>query len=919
MMALHKFRLKRLFFPIATVLLFCAITKYSKGSHTQRIQIYSTLTQDTLKPKKDTVKPKQADTLLQSRGMTRLFDSANVLVRNDTAVIKKDITPELQADTFSLKLSKDTLDGPVNYKAEDSAVILVPDKKLILYSQTKTTYNDVTLTAPSIELNQKTNVLSAYSDRDSLGEVLTRARFEEKENKFESDTIQYNFKSQRGLTRNTYTKQDEMYVMGESIKKVSENTLFVGRGKFTTCNLDHPHFAFVANKLKVINSKVAVSGPMHPEFEDVPVPIYLPFGYYPLSKGRHSGFLPPQFTANEAFGLGLEGLGYYHVVNDYIDLTLRGNLYSYGGWTANLIPSYRKRYRYNGSMSLNLQNTKENFKGDPDFQNPRSFNIAWNHSADQRARPGTTFSALVNAGSTRYNENIPNNANLNFRNQLYSSISYSKSWVGKPYNLTLNANHDQNNATRLINVRLPDAGFTVTTLYPLQSKEQIGTPKWYEKIGIGYNGTFNNQISFYDTVEDLSIKKLLDTIRWGAQHRIPISLSLPPLGPLIVSPFVSYEERWLAQRYGYTWNNSKYKVDTVVRKGFYTDRQMSFGIGVNTALYGTAQFRKSRLVALRHVMRPTFSFNYKPDLSKKFYHQVQLDTPGVFARVPDFGGFGYGEGKFGGIGFGIDNNLEMKWRSRKDTGENAIKKIRLIDGFGFNSSYNFLADSTQLPLGDFNFYLRSTLFDKLNLNASFTVTPYQTDRYGRRIRKFVWQEGLFRPGRVTNGSLSLSTDFKSKPRDPEKEPETTVASRVQITDPTLMGDQQRLLDYMRRNPAEFVDFNIPWSVHVDMSIYFNNVMQEDGDYKLDWTSSLNFNNSFSLTPKWNFSTNGYFDLDTKKLQTFTMSINREMHCWQMSIGITPVGPQSYFNITISPKSSILQDLKVNRSRSFINY
>ncbi|MDQ3842616.1 MAG: LPS-assembly protein LptD [Bacteroidota bacterium] len=849
------------------------------------------------------------------------IDSLNQNTRphvNDTIPVLANDTLQQRVDTFSLKLSKDTLDAPVNYEAEDSAVVLVSDKKILLYGKTKTTHKDITLLAPKVEMDQQTNILTAVGEKDSTGATITRAHFEQGTNKFDLDTVVFNFKTQKGITKNAFTQQEEMFVQGETIKKINNSTFFVSRGRFTTCNLDEPHFAFRANKLKVINNKVAVSGPTHPEFEDVPIPIYLPFGYYPLSRGRHSGLLQPNFTVNEQFGLGLEGLGYYKVLNDYLDVTLRGNIYSYGGWSANITPTYRKRYRYQGSFNLNIQHTKFNFKGDPDYNLVKTFMINWNHSIDQRSRPGTNFSASVNAGSTRHNQYIPNNPNRNFQNQLSSSISYSKTWTGKPYNFTMSANHNQNNNSRLVNLILPDAGFTVNTIYPLQRKEIVGTQKWYEKIGIGYNGVVRNQLSFYDTGH-IHLKDIIDTLQWGAQHRIPISLSLPPLGPFIVSPSISYEEKWLAQTFRRTWNNSAKKIDTAIRKGIFTDRQLSFGFGFNTSVYGTFNFHSKRLMAIRHVMRPSISFNYKPDLSKRHHYTEQIDTLGTRYRFSEFDGTlfgGYPEGRFGGISFGVDNNLEMKWRSKKDTGAAAIKKVRLIDGFGFNSGYNFIADSFKLQ--PVQMYLRSTLFEKVNLTAQASLDPYQVNNRGFTVDRFVWQDGRFSAGRLTSGSISLSTDFRSKPKDPKKEEQKSPVR--QIDDPTLAADQEQLMDYMRRNPAEFVDFNIPWSVNLSFSMYFTRRFKQDySGFETDFNANLTFNNSFSLTPKWNFSTNGYYDFQTMKLQTFTMSINREMHCWQMSIGVTPIGQYRYFNISISPKSSILQDLRVNRTRYFYNY
>jgi LPS-assembly protein len=269
------------------------------------------------------------------------------------------------------------------------------------------------------------------------------------------------------------------------------------------------------------------------------------------------------------------------------------------------------------------------------------------------------------------------------------------------------------------------------------------------------------------------------------------------------------------------------------------------------------------------------------------------------------------------MGISVDNNLEMKWRSKKDTGAAAIKKIRLIDGYGFNTGYNFIADSFRLQA--VQLYLRSTLFEKINITAGATLNPYQSDSRGFPVNKYAWQGGKFSLGKITTGNIAISTQFQSKPRDPKLEEKRKQNVQQQLDDPSLMGDQQRLMEYMRQNPAEFVDFNVPWTLGLSFSLYFNKVMKPDySGFVTDFTSNVNFNGSFSLTPKWNFSVNGYFDFDTKKLQTFTMAISREMHCWQMSIGVTPVGLYRSFNISISPKASILQDLKINRNRTFIN-
>jgi LPS-assembly protein len=910
MKQLYKFSSNYLSIAFLPVVILCTVTWKNEKHYTKPAIFCSALTNAVDTP--PVVKP--FDTL-------RIDTSRN---NNITDTSKNKIT----TDTFSLKLSKDTLDAPVYYEAEDSAVVLIQGKKIILYGKTKTDYKDITLTAPKVDIDQEKQMLMAVNSKDSLGDVIERAKFKSGEENFQSDTIWYNFKTQRGLTKNTFTNSGEFFVNATNAKLLGNNTFFASNGIFTTCNLDDPHFGFRFNKIKVINNKLAVSGPVHPEFEHVPIPIYLPFGFFPLSKGRHSGFLPPQFTTNEKFGLGLEGLGYYKVLNEYIDVTVRTNIYSYGGWSASFTPSYRKRYRYNGQLNVNLQKTKFNFKGDPDYVKSNGFQINWSHSVDSRARPGTTFSASVTAGSTKYNQYVPNNANINFNNSLNSSIAWSKTWAGKPYNLSINANHNQNNQQRLININLPDVGFSVNTIYPFQKKEFAGTPKWYEKLGIAYNGSLRNQFSFYDTAaygkngRPTFIKHLLDTLEWGAQHNIPITLSLPPIlgGAVLVSPGISYSETWFSKKTIRTWNNTTKKLDTTTAKGIYTERQASFSLGFSTALFGTFNFKNGK--AIRHVIRPTVGFSYKPDIAKNNYYTEQSDTLGnklIFSRINPGFATNYRSGKSGSINFAIDNNLEMKYRSKKDTGEAAIKKIKLIDGYGISSSYDLLRDS--LKLAPFNLYFRSTLFEKINITAQATLDPYQVNSRGFQINKFLWQDGKgFRPGRITNGSISMSTNFKSKPKDDKKEEERKKEEKLALNDPSLLGDQQRLLEYAQRNPGEFVDFNIPWSLSIGLSLYFNQVPKPDySGFTKDFSANANFNGDFNLTPKWKFGLNGYYDFETKKLQTFTMNISREMHCWQMTIGVTPIGLYRFFNFTISPKASVLQDLKINRTRTFNNF
>ncbi len=835
-------------------------------------------------------------------------DTASKQLNKDSIRIKTD----------TLKISKDSIDAPIKYNAEDSGVLIISTREFFLYGKAKVDYTDLKLDAATIKYDQRAQMVQAYGSKDSTGNPASKPQFIQGEMKSISDTIFYNMKSGKGLTKNTFFQEGEIYVNAIDLKKISATEVYAKRARFTTCNLDVPHYNFRTSKMKIINNKMGIAGPSFPEFEGVPMPIGIPFGIFPLNKGRHGGLLPPAFTASPDFGLGLEGLGYYFILSEKMDVTLRSNLYSFGGWNLNINSKYIKRYAYTGNLNITFQNNKSlnrSTLSKDEFNSSRSFMINWSHNRDSRARPGTNFSANVNFGSSRFNQNLLNNPFLNFQNQLSSSVSYSKDWKGK-YNLSVNLNHNQNNNLRLVSMNLPTVNFNVVTFYPFQSKDQVGSGKWYDKIGIGYSGNFQNQLSFYDTA--FSVRRILDTIQYGAQHSIPITLSLPSLGPITIAPSVSYSERWYGQRNFRSWNNTTNKVDTVIQRGFYTARQMSFGIAANTRIFGTYKFKPtSNKIAIRHEIRPTISINYQPDMNAKYYYNLKVDTSNRTIRVSQFDGGiigAFGEGAFGGMGFGIDNLLEMKTKNKKDTADKAGKKIKLIDGFGFNSNYNFLADSFQL--GNFNFYARSTLFEKVNITASANLDPYDIDNRGFRSKQILWDPAKFKFGRITSGNVAISTSFTSKSKDGKAEKNKDIP-----VDPFMTPDeQQRQLQFARANPAEFTDFNIPWNISIAYSFNFTRVLAPDYSGFITQTfSTFNFNGDFSLTDKWKVGATGFYDITRGNLQQLSTFITREMHCWQLSINVTPIGLYRSFNITVNPKSGILRDLRINRSRTFSNF
>jgi hypothetical protein len=884
---------------LAWMLLLCNITLYCSASGFHTAHFHSFLTVDTL--------PVIKTDSLNSKGK----------IQNEPLAFKRkaDTTIIPKTDTLAFRASKEALDAPVTYHADDSMVMDIPAKKIILYGKgTFVKYTDNELFAPRIEFDQQTSLVSAYLVRDSNGKVISFPIFNQADFKTQSDSIRFNMKTLKGITKSTYTQQGEIYFHAEKIKKVDPDVFYGFRGQFTTCNLDTPHFSFVSKRFKFINRKMALTGPVHPEFENVPIPVYLPFGIFPLKTGRRSGILAPSFSANEQLGLALEGLGYYKVLSDIWDVVLRGTIYSYGGWTANISPRYYKRYRYQGNLTLDIQRLR-----DLDRSGARNFNVRWSHNSDSKARPGVSFNASLNAGSSGFNSAVPNSPQRNFQNQLNSSITYTKIWKNKPYNLNISANHNQNTNSKQWNINLPDIGFNVNTLYPFRRKEVIGEYKWYENLGIALNTNVRSLSSFYDTLGSF-FKEFSKNYRWGANHNIPITLSLPQVGNFQIAPSVGYIERWHQEKFVRSWNSAGKKLDTTINNGFHTTREMNFGLGVTTRVFGMFSFKKkSRVQAIRHEIRPSISANYKPDMNRNNWYTTQIDTFGNKARFSFyersvFGAFG--EGRFGGLSFGIDNNLQMKVRNKKDTSADAVKKITLLDGFSITSGYNFLLDSFRLS--PFNINMRTNLFEKISIAASAVVVPYLTNSRGEFINKMVWREKVAL-GKLTSANIAVQSQFKGGDKN-EKLPNTNMQQQTNQLNPITgmpLNELQQEAAYISNNPGEFANFNIPWSISFQYAFNYNRVPNGFGTgYKGQVTQNISWTGSLNLTPKWQIGINGSYNISLKELGVVSMYLTREMHCWQMAINISPVGRYRSFNISISPKSGLLRDLKINRTRYF---
>lgn len=874
--------------------------------------------------RQDTAKPDihDADTIPAKRAADSLVQDTAVL-RVDSMIKGRDTSyrDSVVTDTLPIRYSRDTLGAVVKYHADDSVVLNIPEKTFHLYGNVTVDYDEINLKAAEVDYFQAENLLKARYRLDTAGNRKGAPIFTQQgEEPSQSDSMFYDFKTKKGKVFSTVSKQGEGFIYSRQAKKMPDNSVNSIGNIFTTCDYDPPHFDFRAKKIKVIPNKLMISGPANLEIEGVPTPLFIPFAIFPLTHGQRTGILPPTYEASQQKGIGLINGGYYLGFGEYLDLTLRGEVYSYGSWGATINPRYFKRYRYSGSFMLSINSTRFGDPETPDFTKSKDFRVMWSHSMDSKAHPGVSFSASVNAGTSTYNYYNVTDAQTRLNNILSSSIAFSKSWQGSPFNLTLSANHTQNTSTRQVSITLPELAFNMNTIYPFQPKEFVGTPQWYQKIGVGYALSMRNSVNFVDS---MFLKPgFFDDFQTGIQHQVPISLTLPAFKFLTISPGVSYTERWYTKERLLTFNPKLNKIDTAYHFGFYTARQASTSLSLSSAVYGMFQFNKhnkeARIQAIRHVMRPSVSLSYQPDMNKQFYYDLRVDTSANIPDIPvsyfDGIGFGpFGRGTFGGISFSLDNNLEMKMKSRKDTANGGIKKVKLLDGFGITGSYNLVADS--FKLSPFSVYARTTLFNKVNISGSGVIDPYVHNVYGRRIDKYVWDNGKASIGSLTNGSVSVSTSFKSKEKTGGQKPIDQEEEMQPGLDP--MQQQQENIRRMHENPGDYVDFSIPWSVNLSYSLNFNKTRTPD--YKRDTTifvQSLNFSGDFSLTPQWKFGVSSGFDFIHKKLTYTTLNITRDLHCWRMSISVIPMGFYKSFSITISPTAGILHDLRLNRTRQF---
>jgi len=830
----------------------------------------------------------------------------------DAQVVSNAQLPDsVRSDTLKKK-PKPPIDGPVNSTASDSIIYSMNGKMAYLFGNAKVTYQNMELTAAHIEFNMETKEAFAYGSIDSAGKALGKPVFKEGSDVYNMDSIRYNFDSRKAKIYGVITKQGDGFLHSKMTKKMADNTVNLIGGEYTTCDLPHPHFYIYLTKAKVIPNKEIITGPAFLVIEDVPLPIGIPFGFFPNRKGRHSGILIPRYGEETNRGFYLQQGGYYFGMSDYFDLALTGSVYSFGGWDLNAKSAYKVRYKYNGSLNISGVKLVVGSKGDADYMDQGTYSIQWRHSQDPKFKPNSSFNANVNFTKSSYNTYATYNPSSYLNSSINSSIAYTRIFEGTPFSLSLSANHSETTTTKVVSISLPVMTFNMSSVYPFRSKNATGRPNVFEKIGISYSSSLQNQ---YTTSEASLFKgNWVNKMTNGMKQTIPVTTSFSLLKFLNVSPTANYSEYWYTKTIRKKWDTVADSLITDTVNGFQRAMEYNYSASMSTKIYGTFTFSKgSKIQAIRHVMTPSISFSYHPDFSSSYYgyyRTVQSDTTGRTQKYSIFqNGIvgGPSASRSGSIGFGLSNILEMKVKSDRDSTQKT-RKIKLLDNLQISSSYNLLADS--LKLAPFNFSGRVTLTKEFALNFGGVIDPYALSSGGTKINKWLYNE-TGKLGRLTNFTTSFNLSFQSQATKAGVEKNQPANQETAPVVETFQNQYDNNNTPYGIPPSGYVDFSVPWNISLNYSLNYS---------KPAFTSTINqtvnFSGGLSLTPKWKITYSSGWDFKMNQLTYTSLGINRDLHCWEMSFTWIPLGPRQSYSFRINVKSGLLRDLKYDKRKSW---
>jgi len=823
-------------------------------------------------------------------------DSLQMLA-GDTLLLPID-TPVQATDSLSMtkkKPAKDGLEAPVKYHARDSIRFSVDLKKVYLFGDAQINYQDIELKADYIEIDQETKEVYAIGVADSTGKITGKPRFKSGDQEFVAENMRYNFNTKKGRISDVVTQEGDGNLRGTTVKKMESGAYYIRKGGYTTCDAEHPHYIIAANKLKVIPDDKVVSGPAFLMFEGVYTPLVVPFGWFPNQSGRSSGVIFPEYGESPTQGFFFRNMGYYFNLGEKIDLAVTGDIYTQGSYGLRVLSNYNKRYRFRGTVDITHNSVRS---GDPDFPNyseVNNFFLRWNHVQDPKSNPSTSFTADVNAGTaTNFTNGLRVNQNDFLTNTFTSGISFEKRFTNTPFTLRTNLSHSQNTNTRDVTVSFPDVSFNMNRIMPFARRNPVGKQRWYEKIGISYAFNARNQINTKDST--FFTMNTLSTMRNGISHSIPINTSFRLFKHFTVAPSVTYNERWFFQEVEKRWDNETQQTVVDTSTGFFSNRDVSAVVNMTTQIYGLVQFKKGAIKGIRHVFMPSLGYRYAPKLSemewgytgpngaRASYHPHELS---LFGRAPTASN--------GAVTLNLNNNLEMKVRSKKDT-ITGFKKVKILEVFNIGTSYNLFADS--LNLQDININGRTTLFDRFQINFNFLLTPYAQDTLGRKINRWLVNE-TGELTRLSNASVQLS--FSLNGQDRKKDYQSERGSPEELA----MVNAQK---------GAYVDFNIPWNVNINYNLSISRQLPKD-----IIVQNFGIHGDINITPKWKIGFMTGYDFTRNEVANTSLSIYRDLHCWDFSLNWVPFGTNQSWSFDLKVKSAMLQDLKLSRRKDYFDY
>ena len=862
--------------------------------------------------------------------------------------------------------AKQPIEARVEYTSTDS-MVMTGKGVAYMYGKGEVKYQALELTADYIRVCLDSSTLYASGVLDTVvNEWRGLPVFKDANESYESKEITYNLKTQKGLIRHVVTEQGEGYLIADTTKKTEDNTLMLQGGKYTTCDdHEHPHFYMRMTKGKVQPQKNVVFGPAYLVVGEVPLPIAVPFGFFPFTNTYSSGIIMPNFGDDYTRGMYLQGLGYYFAINDYFDVELKGDIYTRGTWAVSATSRYVKRYKFRGNVSVNYRWDVTGEKDMPDYNVSKNLSVQWTHSQDSKANPYSNFSASVNFNTAGYNRsNINNYYNIqaNSESSTSSTVNYTQRFPDSPWSLSASMSITQNMRDSSLNVSLPNLNVSMSRIYPFKRKQRVGKERWYEKISLQYSGNFYNSIK---CKEDYILKSnFVKDWQNGLKHTLNSSASFMLFKYISITPSVSFNDRMFFSRVDQRWDEETYEVKKDTVMGFYNVYNFNASVSMSTKLYGFyIPFRKwfgDKVDRFRHVMTPSLSFSYNPDFSNPMWAKRYGGFYGTYDKMvttrdaagnivpkldenglPIFEVVNYsrfreapGRGSAASLSFSLGNNLEMKLRNDKDTtGKEPYKVYSIIDNLSISGGYNFIADSMNWQNFSVNLRIKIPKVNyTINLSGQFDPYMYTTTASGQHVRcnELYWNHGRFPHflGTSTSFSYTFNNDvvkrwFNREGKD-DKDTEDEVALEPtidpltgEIIEPEEVRPKKKEREKEHVTNDGYVFAEIPWSLSVSYSLRYGantSVWDEKRNYhKMEFKHNLSFSASIGLGKGWKASTSLSYDVNAKKLAYSSINVSRDLHCWSMSASFVPFGPFKSYTFHIGVNASMLKDLKYDKS------